>query len=320
MHVADTDPVTAVSALQARLGRAQVIYQSGTDLARAVYAARTAKVAVVVVHDVEAEGHDRTTLALPDGQDALVSAVARANPHTIVVLETGAPVLMPWLGQVKAVLETWYPGQQAGNSLVDLLTGATDPGGKLPVTWPASESARPDTTVATFGGAHGHVDYSDGIDVGYRWYQVHRVTPAFPFGYGLSYTRFAFSDLHLGRAAKGGIQVSATIRNVGSVSGSDVVQCYVGEPAAAGEPPRQLRGFERVTLHPDQARRVSLTVTAGDLAHWTGSDRGQWVVSPGAYRVYLGDSSARAGLPLTGAVTHPALALRADSGPAAAPA
>jgi beta-glucosidase len=318
MHVADPDPVTTLAALTARLGRHHVMYDSGDDIQHAVYTARRADVAVVVVHDVEAEGHDRTTLALPGNQDALVSAVAMANPNTVVVLETGAPVLMPWLDRVKAVLETWYPGQQAGNSLLDLLTGAADPGGKLPVTWPASDTARPDTTKATFGGVDGHVDYSDGIDVGYRWYEVHHVTPAFPFGYGLSYTRFAFSDLRLGAAVGGGIRVSAMVRNVGRVAGSDVVQCYVGEPVSAGEPPRQLRGFERLDLRPGHSRQVTMTLTPGDLAHWS-TPRGEWVVSGGRYRVYVGDSSALDGLPLTATVTRAARALGADSGPAPTP-
>jgi beta-glucosidase len=314
MHVADAHPVTAVDGLALRVRRPYLNYQPGDDLDRAVAAARAADVAVVAVHDVEAEGHDRTTLALPGDQDALVTAVARANPDTVVILETGAPVLMPWLHQVKAVLETWYPGQQAGNSLLDLLTGVANPSGKLPMTWPASENARPDTSPATFGGVGG-VDYRDGIDVGYRWYEVHHVTPAFPFGYGLSYTHFAFSDLRLADRPDGGIRVSAVVRNTGPVSGADVVQCYVDEPASAGEPPRQLRSFDRVDLDAGMSATVSMTISPGDLAHWS-TRPGEWVMSAGTYRIYVGDSSAVADLPLTGIVTRAAQALGVNSGPA----
>jgi beta-glucosidase len=274
----------------------------------------------VVVHDNEREGYDRTTLTLPDDQDRLVRAVEAVNHHTVVVLETGAPVLLPWLAATSAVLETWYPGQQAGASLVDLLGGSVDPGGKLPVTWPASATARPDVSPADFGGVDGRVDYqADGIDVGYRWYEVHHVAPAFSFGDGLSYTRFTFSALGLHTDRGGNLEVAATVTDTGHRSGSDVVQCYVGEPAAAGEPPRQLRGFQRVWLRPGGSATVHLELTPGDLAHWD-SATGRWERSAGRYRIWVGDGSDPTHLPLTTTVTQASLSLGVNSGPAPTPA
>jgi beta-glucosidase len=274
---------------------------------------------VVVVHDTEVEGHDRKTLSLPGDQDGLVRAVEAVNRHTVVVLETGAPVLLPWLAATPALLETWYPGEQAGPSLVDLLSGAVDPGGKLPVTWPASATARPDTSAADFGGTDGRVDYqADGIDVGYRWYQVHGVTPAFSFGDGLSYTRFTFSHLVVGADRSGNLEVTAMVTDTGRRAGSDVVQCYVGEPAPAGEPPRQLRGFQRVSLRPGSAARVHVELTPGDLAHWS-TPAGQWERSAGRYRIWIGDGSDLAHLPLTATRYEPFAALGVNSGPAPVP-
>ncbi len=320
MHVKDESPVTALDALKAVLGENRLIYEPGSDLAAAVDAARRARVAIVVAHDVESEGVDRTSLTLPNDQDQLIEDVERVNPRTVVVLETGAPVLMPWLANTPAVLETWYPGQQAGTSLVQLLSGEVDPSGKSPVTWPATADARPDTSAADFGGVHGHVDYNtDGIDVGYRWYQVHNVTPALDFGDGLSYTTFAFSHPAARRGVEGTIDVSATITNTGAVAGADVVQCYVGLPAATGEPPRQLKGFLRVSLDPGQARRVTMVLTRGDLAYWDTATR-EWRISGGRYRIWVGDGSDLAHLPLTTTVSLRARSLGVDSGPAPGPA
>jgi beta-glucosidase len=202
---------------------------------------------------------------------------------------------------------------------VDLLGGSVDPSGKLPVTWPASATARPDTSAADFGGTDGRVDYqADGIDVGYRWYEVHHVTPAFSFGDGLSYTRFSFSHLVVGADRSGNLEVEATVTDTGPRAGSDVVQCYVGEPASAGEPPRQLRGLQRVTLLPGTAARVHMELTPGDLARWS-TPAGQWERSAGRYRIWVGDGSDTAHLPLTTTVSQTARALGVNSGPAPVP-
>lgn len=316
MWVNPTAPVSAEEALAAVLGP-RLHYYDGADVNTAAVVARGASVAVVVVHDVEAERRDRSSLELPGNQDALVTAVAASNRRTIVVLETGSAVLMPWLSDVPAVLETWYPGETAGNALVDLLSGQVDPSGKLPVTFPSSESplTMPDATAATFGGLDGKTAYADGVDVGYRWYQVNSVTPLFSFGYGLSYTRFRFGALTTAADPGGGLNVQATITNVGPVPGADVVQCYVGFPASAGEAPRQLRGFARVSLVPKQSKRVSLTLTPGDLATWD-SATNSWVVPGGAYHLYVGDGSDLANLPLTTTVDVAPASLGVDSGPA----
>ena len=273
-------------------------------IAAAVAAAKTASVAVVVVSDdTESEATDRPSLNLPSAQDELISAVAAANPHTVVVINAGAPVAMPWLSQVAGVVDAWYPGQTSGTSLASVLFGQTDPGGHLPVTFPASLSQVPASTTAQFPGNGSEVLYSEGIDIGYRWYDSQNITPMFPFGFGLSYTKFAYSGLSLSRTAVNGTQdvrVSATVTNVGKVAGSDVAQLYLGDPAATGEPPRQLEGYQRVTLNPGRSARVSFTITPQDMSWWSDSANG-WTQTAGLYHVYVGDSSALSSLPLRNA-------------------
>jgi beta-glucosidase len=273
-------------------------------IAAAVAAAKTASVAVVVVSDdTESEATDRPSLNLPSAQDELIAAVAAANPRTVVVINAGAPVAMPWLSQVAGVVDAWYPGQTSGTSLASVLFGQTDPGGHLPVTFPASLSQVPASTTAQFPGNGSEVLYSEGIDIGYRWYDSQNITPMFPFGFGLSYTKFAYSGLSLSRTAVNGTQnvrVSATVTNVGRVAGSDVAQLYLGDPAATGEPPRQLEGYQRVTLNPGRSARVSFTITPQDMSWWSDTANG-WTQTAGLYHVYVGDSSALSSLPLRNA-------------------
>ncbi len=275
-------------------------------IASAVAAARSATTAVVVVSDdTESEATDRLSLNLPSAQDELISAVAAANPHTVVVVDAGAPVAMPWLSSVAGVVDAWYPGQTNGTALASVLFGQTDPGGHLPVTFPSSLSQVPASTTAQFPGNGSTVQYSEGIDVGYRWYDAHDVTPLFPFGFGLSYTQFAFSGLSLSRASVDGTQdvhVSAVVTNVGHRAGSDVAQLYLSDPASSGEPPRELEGFQRVSLAPGQSARVSFVLTPQDESWWSDSANG-WTQTAGSYGVYVGDSSALAGLPLRGSFT-----------------
>jgi beta-glucosidase len=270
-------------------------------IAQAVDAARLASSAVVVVSDdTESEATDRPSLDLPSAQNELISAVAAANPHTTVVIDAGAPIAMPWLGQVSAVLDAWYPGQSNGTALARVLFGQVDPSGHLPVTFPRSLSQVPASTLAQFPGTNGQVQYSEGVDVGYRWYDTKGIQPLFPFGYGLSYTHFAFSDLRVEPSTVDGVhdvRVSARITNVGRQSGADTAQLYLGDPASAGEPQRQLVGFQRVTLAPGQSARVQFTITPRDTWWWDDS-AGGWSQTAGVYRVYVGDSSALANLPL----------------------
>ena len=272
-------------------------------IAAAVSAAKSASVAVVVVSDdTESEATDRLSLNLPSAQDELISAVAAANPHTVVVVNAGAPVAMPWLPSVAGVVDTWYPGQTSGTALASVLFGQTDPGGHLPVTFPASLSQVPASTTAQFPGNGSTVQYSEGVDVGYRWYDAKDVTPLFPFGFGLSYTRFAFSHLSVSRSATDGTQdvrVSAVVTNTGHRAGSEVAQLYLADPSGTGEPPRQLAGFQRVSLAPGASARVSFDVTPQAMSWWSDPASG-WTQTAGHYQVYVGDSSALTGLPLRG--------------------
>ena len=291
-------------------------------ISRAVAAARSASAAVVVVSDdTETEASDRPDLRLPSAQDELISAVAAASPHTVVVIDAGAPVAMPWISQVAAVVDAWYPGESNGTALASVLYGRTDPSGHLPVTFPRELSQVPASTPAEFPGVDGKVDYSEGISVGYRWYDARGIRPLFPFGYGLSYTTFRFSRLQVkpadarnrhaghGRAGHGRagcrcnghsiplVRVSARVTNTGHVRGSDVAQLYLGDPASAGEPPRQLKGFRRVTLRPGRSSTVRFTLDGRDLSYWSDAANG-WVVPDGRFIVRVGDSSALASLPL----------------------
>ena len=305
---------------------ASLSWATPTDLApgiaQAVAAAKSAATAVVVVSDdTESEAADRVGLSLPSAQNELISAVAAANPHTVVVVDAGAPVAMPWLSQVSSVLDAWYPGESNGTALAAVLFGKTGPGGHLPVTFPADLSQVPASTPSQFPGTSGQVQYSEGVDVGYRSYDANSETPLFPFGYGLSYTTFAFGQLRvtprevLNHASNPGttacgcngqsggqVTVSATVTNTGTVAGSDVAQLYLDDPAAAGEPPRQLKGFQKVTLRPGQSTTVHFTLTGHDLSYWNDAANG-WVVPDGHFGVYVGDSSALANLPLRGRFT-----------------
>ncbi len=284
---------------------------------QAVQAARSASTAVVVVSDdTESEAADRAGLNLPSAQDELVSAVAAANPHTVVVVNAGAPVAMPWLKQAGAVLDAWYPGESNGTALASVLFGNTDPSGHLPVTFPKSLGQVPASTPQQFPGVNGQVDYSEGIDVGYRHYDASDETPLFPFGFGLSYTTFKYSHLKItpgsviNKASNPGttsckcngqstqeVTVSAKVTNTGKVAGADVAQLYLGDPAVAAEPPRQLKGFDRVNLAPGASTTVQFTLTGHDLSYFNESANG-WVVPDGRFNVYVGDSSALDNLPL----------------------
>ena len=269
----------------------------------AVSAAKSASVAVVVVSDdTESEATDRLSLSLPSAQDELISAVAAANPHTVVVVNAGAPVAMPWLPAVAGVVDAWYPGQTSGTALASVLFGQADPGGHLPVTFPASLSQVPASTTAQFPGNGSTVQYSEGVDVGYRWYDAKDIAPLFPFGFGLSYTQFAFSHLSVSRPVTDGTQdvrVSATVTNTGHRAGSEVAQLYLGDPSGTGEPPRQLAGFQRVSLAPGASARVSFVITPQAESWWDDPANG-WTQTAGQYQVYVGDSSALADLPLRG--------------------
>jgi beta-glucosidase len=291
--VSAATPVTPLDAITARAAKASatVVSANGIDPAAAAEAARKATVAVVFAYDQELEGEDRPNLQLPNGQDQLIEQVAQTNPHTIVVLDTGGPVLMPWLDQVAGVLEAWYPGQRDGDAIAAILFGDAEPSGRLPQTFPSSDTDVPASTVSQWPGSGLGQDaaFSEGIDVGYRWYDAKKVTPLFPFGFGLSYTSFAYSHLRIARTRRQ-VAVSFTVTNTGARVGSDVPQVYVDDPRAAGEPPKQLQGFEKVFLRPRWSKRLKVTLSARSFSYWDSNAR-RWRMAPGLYRILVGASS-----------------------------
>jgi beta-glucosidase len=278
-----------------------VSYNAGTSDSSAASLAASSSVAVVFANLGESEGSDLTSIDLGTTQDNLITSVAAANPNTIVVLNTGSAITMPWLSSVKSVLEAWYPGQEDGTAIGSLLFGNSDPSGHLTVTFPTSLSQVPASTTAQWPGTNGTVQYSEGVDVGYRWYQSQNLTPLFPFGFGLSYTTFSFSNLSVGSLTAGGqATVTATVTNTGSRAGADVAQLYITDPAASGQPPKQLEGFARVNLQPGASQTVSFPVAQQNLQYWNSSSNA-WATSTGSYGVSVGDSSAS--LPLTGTLS-----------------
>jgi beta-glucosidase len=298
-NVNSSGTVTPLQGIQAAAPSGVAVnYNAGTSDSSAASTAAAASVAVVFASLDESEGSDLSSIDLGSTQDALISAVAAANPNTIVVLNTGSAVTMPWLSSVKGVLEAWYPGQEDGTAIASLLFGNTDPSGHLTVTFPTSLSQVPASTTAQFPGQNGTVQYSEGVDVGYRWYDAKSLTPQFPFGFGLSYTNFSFSNLHVGALSAGGqATVTATVTNTGSRAGADVAQLYVNDPAASGQPPLQLEGFQRVNLQPGASQTVTFQVSQQSLQYWNSSSNA-WATSTGNYGIEVGDSNAN--LPLSG--------------------
>lgn len=291
--VTTTQAVTPLDALTKRASRlgAAIVSADGSDPTAAAALAAKATVAVVFAYDQEQEGADRTTLALQPGQDQLIEQVAAANPHTVVVLDTGGPVLMPWLAQVPAVVEAWYPGQADGTAITAVLFGDVNPSGRLPQTFPVSDAQVPASSPDQWPGSNGAQDasFSEGIDVGYRWYDANKVAPLFPFGFGLSYTTFAYSHLRIARIGKHAT-VSFTVTNTGSRKGADVPQLYVDDPRAAHEPPKQLAGYSKVFLRPGRSVRVTLKAAPRSFSYWDTTTHG-WRATPGLYRILVGESS-----------------------------
>jgi beta-glucosidase len=313
-----------VSPLQGITQRAQaqgdtVTYANGSSQADAVAAATAADVAVVFVGAQDSEGGDRKELRLSSGnctlggctpaavdQDALIAQVAAANPNTVVVLNTGGPIEMPWLDHVKGLFEAWYPGQEDGNAIAALLFGDVSPSAKLTQTFPKSIKDIPTTSPEQYPGvkdAEGvpHSTYSEGLLVGYRWYDAKGIEPLFPFGFGLSYTSFDVRDLAIepGAAGTTAARVTFDVANTGSRAGAEVPQLYVANPAGDGEPPKQLKGFTKVPLVPGESRRVSLPLDFRSFAHWD-SGVEEWRVTPGCYGILAGRSSRD--LPLRGSI------------------
>jgi len=299
-------PSSPERAIREHAPDARIQFDEGTDVQSAAQLASTAQIAVVFVHQWMSEGMDRPTLALPDNQDALVEAVAKANPHTIVVIESGGPVAMPWLGRVKAVVEAWYPGIGGARALANILFGQVDPSGRLAITFPRDSAQLPHPQIPGMPlpeehglpeNRKGHpeqvpfdADYNiSGMRVGYKWFESEHKTPLFPFGFGLSYTTFEFADLSVDPAA---LTATLTLRNTGRRAGTEVAQVYAVLPASTGESTfKRLVGWDRVQLEPGESKTVTvhlnrLTLSIFDVA------KNAFTMVPGEYTIVAGSSSA----------------------------
>ncbi|MGO4504156.1 beta-glucosidase [Dyella sp. 2RAF44] len=289
-------PYAPLKALRDAAPKADVQFAEGTDVAAAAALAAKAQVAVVFVQKWQAESVDTPDLSLPDNQDALVDAVAKANPRTIVVLENSGPVAMPWLDQVGAVLETWYPGGDGGKAIANLLSGKVNPSGRLPVSWPRDLSQLPRKEIpGVSGGTQPEsVDYAiEGANVGYRWYQSRGIKPLFPFGYGLSYTSFQHGPLKVD--AKGAqLEATVEIANTGSRAGAEVAQVYVHVPGAKSA---RLAGFAKAFLKPGEHRTLTISLEPRLLADFD-TAKHAWVIRGGQYSVVEGRSSEDLGTPV----------------------
>jgi beta-glucosidase len=282
-------PSAPMVAIRAASPTTQVLYDAGIFPADAAALAAKTDVAIVFVTRHETEGYDVPNLHLPSGQDQLVEAVASANPHTIVVLETGNPVAMPWLDTVSAVLAAWYPGQEGGTAIAQLLFGTVNPSGRLPITFPQTEAQSMRPNLPNLGAdayTDVAVDYTEGADVGYRWYARHGVTPQFSFGHGLSYTTFAYGKLKV----TGGKTLTVTfdVLNTGQRAGTDIPQVYL--TSAAGSPDLRLVGFSRATLAPGERKTITVAADRRLLGHYD-EPHHKWRVSAGKYTVRLARSA-----------------------------
>ena len=314
-------PDSPLKAIQAKAPHAKVTYDAGADPAAAASMAKGADVAIVFVNQPMSEGRDAATLSLPEKQDDLVAAVAAANPHTIVVLETGGPVTMPWIDNVNGVLEAFFPGIRGAEAIAGILFGDVNPSAKLPVTFARSDADLPHPQIAGLtpppatppagagagagagrGGRGGmapfDIPYNEGLKVGYKWFDAENKEPLFPFGYGLSYTTYTYSGLKVAEAG-GGVTVTFSLKNTGKRAGREIAQVYAALPAGTGEPPKRLIGWDKVDLAPGQSKTVSVAVEPLFLSVFDEQKDG-WKLVGGDYKVLVGGSSRA--LPLTGTV------------------
>jgi len=300
--------VTPLEGIRNRAGdAAEVVFDDGSNLVTAINVAANADVAIVVAADNQTEFQDRPCLSLdcpplgsldavqnppPEAalEDPLIQQVASAQPNTIVVLEAGSPVTMPWIDQVPAVLNAAYPGQEGGNAIAGVLFGDVNPSGRLPFTIPTDELDRPATDPAQYPGIAFNAEYSEGVFMGYRHYDENAIEPLFAFGHGLSYTRFGYAGLDVNMSRDGG-SAAIDVTNTGARAGREVVQLYLGLPeTAVNQPPRWLRAFEKIALAPGDTKRVQLPINRRDLSYWD-VGQGRWVVADGCYSIMVGASS-----------------------------
>jgi beta-glucosidase len=294
-RVSAFDPPAPLAAIEARLPGVHVLWVDGRSAKQAAFLAAGADAAIVFANQWEGESSDVPDLSLAGGQDGLIAAVAAANRRTVVVLETGGPVLMPWRDRVGAILETWYAGNGGAEAIADVLFGQVNPGGRLPVTFPATEADLPNRSVPGMylpSGAPVNVTYAEGADAGYRWFARAGKKPLYPFGFGLSYTSYSLSNLRVQGGAT--LTVSFDITNSGTRAGADTPQAYV--TSRAGRPGLRLIGWSKTALAPGETHRVTLTADPRVLADFIAQGN-KWHVPAGSYTVCIGESAQN--LPLT---------------------
>ncbi len=310
-------PTSPMKSIQAKAPNAKITYNAGTDLNSAADAAKGADVAIVFGSRWESEGQDSKSMSLPDNQDDLIARVAAVNPRTIVVLETGNPVTMPWVDKVNGIVEAWFAGSSGSDALANILFGDVNPSGKLPITFPKSEADLPHQAIvqpppgtypppgdrehwrkALEGFPAFQTTYDEGLKVGYKWYDAEKKPVLFPFGYGLSYTTYAYSNV---KATSGDhVRVSFTLKNTGSRAGEEIAQVYAALPASAGEPPKRLVGWSRVKLNPGESKEVTVDVEPLFLYVFN-TDQHVWQRPAGEYTFMVGGSSQS--LPLKAAIS-----------------
>ncbi len=296
-------PPSPIKVLQAKFPGVSVQFDSGADPASAAALAKNSDVAIVFAYQWESEGMDLANLSLPVKQDEIIDAVAAANPKTIVVLETGTAVTMPWVDKVGAVLEVWYAGSRGAEAVVNILSGDVNPSGKLPMTFPKSEADLPHPQLTQPGpGQTGEaaimktgepkptftMHYDEGLKVGYKWYDAEKKSVLFPFGHGLSYTTFAYSGLKVTPGKE--TAVSFTVKNTGKRDGAEIAEVYAALPARADEPPKRLVGWSKVWLKAGESKEVSVSVDAKYLSIYDEA-AGGWKLVPGGYTFMVGGSS-----------------------------
>eukprot|EP01116_Phalansterium_solitarium_P024208 TRINITY_DN8802_c0_g1_i1.p1 TRINITY_DN8802_c0_g1~~TRINITY_DN8802_c0_g1_i1.p1 ORF type:complete len:673 (+),score=239.95 TRINITY_DN8802_c0_g1_i1:161-2179(+) len=285
--------ISPLEAMQQRFvtqGNVTLTYANSSSVAAAVANAKAADVALVFVACDSMEGFDRKSLELPNNQDALIAAVVAAQAKTVVVIHSPGAVLMPWEASVPAILEAWLPGQMDGDAITAVLFGDINPSGRLPMTFPLTEDQTPLNTTRQYPGEFGNTYYTEELLVGYRWYDAAGVEPLFPFGHGLSYTTFAYSNLTISGTVSSNVTVSLAVSNTGSRLGKEAVQLYLAFPASAGEPPKGLRGLLSVELDAGVNATVTFVLGARDFSVWDVS-RHDWTVVSGSFSALIGASS-----------------------------
>src|SRR6185312_9511283 len=306
-------PTAPLKALRAKLPNSKIDFNSGTDLKSAASLAGNSDIAIVFAYQWTAEGMDLPSLSLPDNQDALIEQVAAANPRTVVVLETGTAVTMPWINKVAGVVEAWYAGSAGDKALANVLLGNVDPSGKLAISFPKSEKDLPHPVIPTEPpqdqAMNYAVEYSEGAKVGYKWYEAENKKPLFAFGFGLSYTAYAYSDLKIDSSAGA---VHFTVKNTGTRPGTEIAEVYARLPKDAGEAFKRLAGWERVALAPGESRTVRVAIDPRVLQIFDEAKDG-WTFPSGDYQILVGSSSDST--PLQGTLAGPLLRSSAVSVP-----